>query len=517
LSNRTRPRRHALILVASLVLLSALLPVRAKAEARLALVVGNGAYVNVTALRNPVNDAILMADSLRKVGFNVTLITEAKQDELIRAISEFGRKLRGAGDGATGLFYYAGHGVQSFGTNFLLPVDIALQDAADLSLVGVPAQAVLRQMFSARNRTNIVILDACRNNPFVTIPDLSDNGLAEIKAPRGTFLAYSTAPGDVAVDGTGANSPFTEALATHLSAPGVPIEALFKDVRVEVVETTGGKQTPWDTSSLTVDFQFVPAKAPTPEEIQMRQLWESVQMSHDPVQVLLFLRANPDNIYADEARALLRDLMAKTLKPGESTAEAAKPAEAPSEVPREATAEKPEPVDPVQSERDLIEQARQAGTVDAYQAYLDAYPQGAFAELARLELRTIENNAPRTDPISKPPEPIALEEPAPAVASTGMPDTVTFDAPLGVGDPEVATRSIAELIDGSPRFPPIDGLPDIAWKDKACSNCHQWNQENLCTQAKTYLADGKAALAKSHPLGGAFKQALAIWARDGCK
>lgn len=515
MSNRSRPRRHPLILAAVLVLLAALLPVRAMAEARLALVVGNGAYVNVAALRNPVNDAILMAESLRKVGFDVTLITEAKQDELIRAISEFGRKLRGAGDDATGLFYYAGHGVQSFGSNFLLPVDIALQDAADLSLVGVPAQAVLRQMFSARNRTNIVILDACRNNPFVTIPDLSDNGLAEIKAPRGTFLAYSTAPGDVAVDGDGANSPFTQALATHLPAPGVPIEALFKDVRVEVVKTTGGKQTPWDTSSLTVDFQFVPAKAPTPEEIQMRQLWESVQMSHDPVQVLLFLRANPDNIYADDARALLRDLMAKTLKAGESAAEAetAKSSEAPTE----ATTEKPEPVDPVQSERNLIEQARQAGTADAYQAYLDAYPNGAFAELARLELSTIQDEKPRTDPISRPPEPVAPEKQTPGVAATGMPDTVAFDTPLGVGDPEIATRSIAEIITGSPLFPPIDGLPDIAWKDKACASCHHWNQENLCTQAKTYLADGKAALAKNHPLGGAFKQVLAIWARDGCK
>ena len=279
-----------------------------------------------------------------------------------------------------------GHGVQSFGSNFLLPVDIALQDAADLSLVGVPAQAVLRQMFPARNRTNIVILDACRNNPFATIPDLSDNGLAEIKAPRGTFLAYSTAPGDVAVDGTGANSPFTEALASHLTAPGVPIEALFKDVRVEVVKTTDGKQTPWDTSSLTVDFQFVPTRTPTPEEIQMRQLWESVQMSHDPVQVLLFLRANPDNIYADEARALLRNLMAQALTPEEATpdAEPQEPKETLAEVSPEAEPEKPEPVDPVRSERDLIEQARQAGTAEAYQIYLDAYPDGAFAELARL-------------------------------------------------------------------------------------------------------------------------------------
>ena len=98
-----------------------------------------------------------------------------------------------------------------------------------------------------------------------------------------------------------------------------------------------------------------------------------------------------------------------------------------------------------------------------------------------------------------------------------MPDTVAFNAPLGVGDPELATLSIAEIITGTPLFPPVENLPEIYWKDKTCSNCHNWNQENLCAQAKTYLGDRKDALGKKHPLGGTFKQALSIWARDGCK
>ncbi|WP_208987239.1 caspase family protein [Roseibium marinum] len=479
-----------------------LVPLRANAEARLALVIGNGAYSNVTALDNPVNDAALMAQSLRQVGFDVTLITEATQDQLIRAISDFGRKLREAGDDATGLFYYAGHGVQSFGSNYLLPVDIELRDAADLSLVGVPANAVLRQMFSARNQTNIVILDACRNNPFATIPDLSDNGLAEMKAPTGTFLAYSTAPGEIAVDGGGSNSPFTEALARRLSTPGVPIEVLFKDVRVEVLEATDGNQTPWDTSSLTVDFQFVPAVVLSAEEIQTRQLWDSVRLSRDPVQVLLFLRASPANPYTHEARALLQELMSQELQVEESAPQAEAP--------------KAEPVDPVQSERDLIEQARQSGTAEAYRKYLDAFPEGAFAELARLELQTIVESGPGTDPVAEAPVAAAPEPQASEEAGSGPPETVAFNAPLGVGDPEIATRSIAELITGFPRFPPIEGLPEAVWKDKTCASCHQWEQSNLCEQAQNYVADKTRTVPQQHPLGGLFKEALGIWARDGC-
>lgn len=504
LNSHTKKSVAFSILLMVLQLLGAL-SARADTDPRLALVVGNAAYSNVTALDNPVNDAELMAESLRKVGFEVTLVTEASQDELIRAISKFGRELRRAGEDATGLFYYAGHGVQSFGTNYLLPVDIDIQDAADLSLVGVPAHAVLRQMFSARNETNIFILDACRNNPFVTIPDLSDNGLAEMKAPTGTYLAYSTAPGEIAVDGGGSNSPFTEALAKRLSTPGVPIEALFKDVRVEVLKATNGLQTPWDTSSLTVDFQFAPNVGPSLEEIQTRQLWESVKLSRDPVQVLLFLRASPNNPYTHEARKLLQELMAKELNP---TVADTPPA----------VVEAPVPVDPEKSERDLFEEARVTGTSEAYQAYLDKYPQGAFAELARLEVQAILGKQLRTDPIAEETETLTIAPPAsaPEPQEGRAQGDIAFNAPLGIGDPEIATRSIAELIGGSPMFPPIEGLPEAVWKDKTCASCHQWDQGNLCEQAQTYLEDDTGRLGKKHPFGGAFKEALRNWAAGGC-
>ncbi len=498
--------RFAIAILLALTVTIAALSEKAYAEPRLALVVGNGAYTTVTPLDNPVNDASLMADALRKVGFEVTLVTDSSQNEMITAISQFGSKLRAAGEDATGLFYYAGHGVQSFGANFLLPVDIELQDAADLSLVGVPAQAVLRQMFSARNRTNIVILDACRNNPFVSIPDLSDNGLAEMKAPRGTFLSYSTAPGDIALDGIGGNSPFTEALARHMPTPGMPVETLFKAVRVDVLKETGNQQTPWDTSSLTVDFQFVPAKAPSAEEVELRQIWDTVKLSKDPLQVLLFLRAHPDSRYSAEARELLTALMEKETQP------AAQATPAPQQ--------ESEPATPQTSERDMIETARREGTASAYQTYLDAYPNGAFAELARLELQTIVNKEQSTDPVANQPQ----QEDAPAIAEQGSPAAdpgepsavIAFNAPLAMGEPDIATRSISELITGSPKFPPIEGLPEAVWKDKTCAACHQWEQANLCDQAKTYVADKSRTIEKQHPYGGTFKNALRLWAEQGC-
>ena len=272
---------------------------QAAAEPRIALIVGNGAYTAVGGLSNPVSDAELMAGTLAGLGFTVTLLRDGTKAGMSAAVAEFGAALRAAGPEATGLFYYAGHGVQSFQRNYLLPVDAALSNAADLDLVAVDAEAVLRQMASARNKTNIVILDACRNNPFIDIPDLGDNGLAEMKAPTGTFLAYATAPREVALDGADGHSPFTKALAAMMVTQGMAIEQVFKEVRVAVLDATGGRQTPWDTSSLTVDFSFAPAAS------DEEHLWASVSTSRDPVQIKLFLKAYPETAHEAEARGLL--------------------------------------------------------------------------------------------------------------------------------------------------------------------------------------------------------------------
>lgn len=283
----------------------------ASAEERLALVIGNGAYESIVALENPVNDALLISERLETAGFEVIKVLDADKAGMIRAISAFGRRMRNLGPETTGLFYYAGHGVQSFGSNYLLPIDAELEDAADLPLVGLDAESVLQQMYSARNGRNIVVLDACRNNPFEQIREFTDNGLAEMRAPTGSFLSYATAPGDVALDGLGGNSPFTRALAESLVVPGLPIEQVFKQVRVSVIEETDGAQTPWDTSSLTEEFYFVETP-PEPERPDESMLVEAARTSGSVEAYLEYLRHYPDGIFAEAARS---EIAALTKRP----------------------------------------------------------------------------------------------------------------------------------------------------------------------------------------------------------
>lgn len=484
--------RFAIVFMA---LLACALP--ARAEERVALVIGNGDYSAVSPLDNAARDAALLAGTLRPLGFDVTLVENATRDQLIRAVAEFGRRLRVSGPETVGLFYYAGHGVQSFGANYLLPVDTELTVAADLDLVGLEAASVLRQMASARNRINIVILDACRNNPFEDVPDMDDNGLAEMKAPTGTFLAYATAPGAVALDGTAGNSPFTAALAEAMQTEGLAIEQMFKAVRVEVIRETGGAQTPWDTSSLTQDFVFKASEQLSPEAFAEEQLWKSVAPTRDSVQIMLFLRSYPDGRKAEEARALLKEVMAEELA-APATPQPAAPAPVPT------------PVSPAASEAELMEAARAAGTPEGYRAYLDAYPEGVFAELVKIEMAALETRAGQAATPPAAPAPEAPAEPT-------VPD-IFFDQPLSQGSPQMIGRTITDITEGTPLYPPIEGLPDSAWKDQSCSGCHQWTRESLCDQGKTYVSDaGSRALQKEHPMGGAFKRVIKQWAAGGCR
>lgn len=487
------------------------------ADQRVALVVGNGAYNTVDALDNPVSDASLMADRLRKLGFEVDLLTNSSLTNLNQSISNFGRKLRAGGKETTGLFYYAGHGVQSFGNNYLLPVDINLTDAADLDLVAVEAGSVLRQMFSARNNTNIVILDACRNNPFDALPEFGNNGLAEMRAPTGTYLAYATAPGAVALDGADGNSPFTAALANEMLVAGAPIEQVFKNVRNEVIEQTGGQQTPWDTSSLTNQFFFTPPVVEDPGLLAERKMWESVKDTGDMLQVMLFLRAYPEGAYEPDARSLLAKIvMDDGQKPGEKATTAA------------AT---PEIATPESRESELIAEAQSTGELAAYEAYIAAYPKGVFAELALTEIATLREKAAKgeatpTPEVAPEPEPTVATEVVVVSASPGAAAKeiaeedlkVTFTEPLVVGSADIVGRSIAELVKGSPLYPPIEGLPESVWANETCSGCHKWTQEALCNQSQVYIsANAERSLAKQHPYGGTFKNNLKIWARDGCQ
>ncbi len=226
---------------------------------RIALVIGNSTYAgSLGSLANPGNDARLIAAGLRAVGFQVELVLDANQRSMKQAISRLGQRLTTSGRGSTGLFYYAGHGMQSRGVNYLIPVGAPIAREADIDLEAVAADTVLRQMEDAGASTNIVILDACRNAPVASNFRSGSRGLARMDAPNGSFLSYSTAPGSVAQDGAGRNSPFAQALAAELQKPGQLIETTFRNVRRTVLEATGGQQTPWDSSSLIDSFVFKP-------------------------------------------------------------------------------------------------------------------------------------------------------------------------------------------------------------------------------------------------------------------
>ena len=226
---------------------------------RIALVVGNGNYASAPLI-NPTNDADLISKTLTELGFEVRLQKDGDQKAMKRAIQEFGAALERGGADSVGLFYYAGHGVQLGGRNYLIPVGANIERDADVEIEAVSADWVLEQMRYARNRLNFVILDACRNNPFARGFRSAGNGLAKMDAPAGVLIAYSTAPGDVAADGSGGNSPYTEALSRAMRESGEPAELMFKQTRDTVRRVTAERQTPWESSSLTgQNFHFAGA------------------------------------------------------------------------------------------------------------------------------------------------------------------------------------------------------------------------------------------------------------------
>jgi hypothetical protein len=226
----------------------------APTERRVALVIGNSAY-RQSPLVNPVNDARAMAQVLTAAGFQVIRKENAGLEDMQTALRDFGDTLK---SGGVGLFYYAGHAVQVKGRNYLIPVDARIEREDEMAYRGVDANQVLDKMESAGNRLNIVILDACRNNPFVRGFRSTGGGLAQMDAPVGTLVAFSTAPGSVASDGQGENGLYTGHLLEAIKVPGTKIEDVFKRVRTKVREDTDGKQIPWENTSLEGDFVFVP-------------------------------------------------------------------------------------------------------------------------------------------------------------------------------------------------------------------------------------------------------------------
>ncbi|HUI95691.1 MAG TPA: caspase family protein [Xanthobacteraceae bacterium] len=234
----------------------------ALAENRLALVIGNSSYRAVTPLPNPVNDAKAMSGELRSASFDVTEALDLGQSDMRRAIRDFAGKIAAKGTDTVALVFYAGHGVQVDGENFLVPVDARIQRESDIAIESVRLADVMNALAAVPSKMRIVILDACRNNPFAT--GKQTKGLAIVDAPTGSIVAYSTAPGTEATDGSGADSPYTSAFLEVAKEPHLQIEQLFKQVRLKVHEATKGQQTPWESSSLTSDFWFFPVDSPAP-------------------------------------------------------------------------------------------------------------------------------------------------------------------------------------------------------------------------------------------------------------
>lgn len=224
-----------------------------KHERRIALVIGNSAYRYTAKLTNPINDAEDIAKILTRLNFKVILRTNADLETMADAIFEFGQNLQGGG---IGLFYYAGHGVQVKGENYLLPVDANLLREDEVKRKAISANDVLEKMGEGKSHLNLVFLDACRNNPFPSTSRSISRGLTTMYAPNGTLLVFSTNPDNVALDGSGRNGTYTKHLLQHLDHPGLEIGMMLRKVRTAVKEETGGKQVPWENGSIEGEFYF---------------------------------------------------------------------------------------------------------------------------------------------------------------------------------------------------------------------------------------------------------------------
>ncbi len=299
---------------------------QAQAPDRVALVIGNGRYANVTPLPNAASDARLMGQALRDIGFTVIYGLDLDRDGMEQRIREF---LRRSEDARVRLFYYAGHGLQVDGRNYLVPVSTKLEKASDLSFETIGLDTLLEGLDSP-SRANIIILDACRNNPFAQTmasrygagrglaPQPGLAGYANVGA--GTLIAFSTAPDKIALDGDGAHSPFTEALARHVRTPGLEVRQMLTRVRADVASRTNGAQVPWDNSALLGDIYLAgignagpgrqePPRADSPAADGI--MWEAIRDSSVAAVFDEFVNKFPASPHAREARARADELRKK--------------------------------------------------------------------------------------------------------------------------------------------------------------------------------------------------------------
>jgi uncharacterized caspase-like protein len=310
----------------------------AAAQAKVALVVGNGSYTSAPRLPNPANDAADMAATLRNIGFEVVLARDVGKAAFDEKLREFARLLRNA---RTAAFFYAGHGIQVAGKNYAIPVDAKLENAADLQVETVDIDHVLAIMQSDENRVNLVFLDACRDNPLTrsfvralpaTRAMAVGTGLSPIDAGRGTLIAFATAPNKLAMDGGGRNSPFTAALLRHIRTPGLDIAFVMRRVTAEVEAGSRGAQVPWMHASLSSDVVLVPGPAPQasgaapgPASEADEIAWTLLRDSNDIEQLQRFINRFPNSARRQDAAARIAVLRAREAKPEPTKSRPTKP------------------------------------------------------------------------------------------------------------------------------------------------------------------------------------------------
>ena len=293
-------------------------------EQRIALVIGNSKYQNAPQLANPDNDAQSMAQLLNSAGFEVIAATDLTQNDMIKVVQDFSAKVSSRGPNTVAMVYYAGHGVQLAGENYLVPVDARISTPADLANNAVRLVDVMGTLEAIPSRMRIVVLDACRNNPFPGVND-AGRGLAIVDAPNGSIVGYSTAPGSEAQDGANGHSPYTQAFLRVAREPNLPIEQLFKRVRLEVNNATDGQQIPWESSSLTSDFYFfgdtavaatrAPDRSPVVQMASnlpsrsVRQAYDYVLSEGSPQHYREFIQLFPNDPLCDRIRVLLGNLV----------------------------------------------------------------------------------------------------------------------------------------------------------------------------------------------------------------
>ncbi len=315
---------------------------RGLGERRVALVVGNAAYKN-SPLKNPANDAKAIAVALRRMNFEVIERQNLGREAFALAAREFGDKLKGA---SVALFYFAGHGLQVRGHNYLVPVDADIAREDEVPYRSIDVNEVLDKMDSARTPINLVLLDACRNNPFARSFKLSQMGLAQMDAPAGTLIAFATSPGSVAQDGEGDNGLYTGALLKHMGAEALPIEQMLKRVRVDVVRASNNGQVPWESSSLNRDFAFANA---APAATAATAATAAANATPAINQSLAQASAPVNGSAANRATELALDLA-------------------------------------------FWDAVKTSSNPADYRAYLEQYPQGRFAALARLRAGVVATN-----------------------------------------------------------------------------------------------------------------------------